>query len=356
MKTKRIVSMVLAVIMVIAMFPLSSFANGEDLLTLEELRQNNGAISVEAYNIGCGFVMEPGLYAKGEKSTGDITVEVLERKNIAYKGDTSYFSGFEFDDTAEPVYPAYLEPYSGEFDCMGDGNGYLEEFDYYWNAGWCYTIDDWWASHGADSSYPGSEVMDYNTGESVVLGDVIRWHFTVYGYGADCGFPSNVMVEYMGGNLFIQEDKSDLIFILAAINDYYGNLDTDDVYETALEIAADPLADAEAIEEQEKLLTKYIEDTFFNVSTKAEITMYDGEKVYFSFPETGVGVTVIFADYEGGSLNKVKESYVVTEKNTMSVDVPSDIQLSDGDKIMLWESVEACRSLCKAYVVTKGEF
>ena len=238
---KRILSILLAVIMVFTMIPLTAVASENTLMTLEQLREQNGAITVEAYNIGQGFLVEPSLYSKGVKSTGDITVDFLTSKNINYQGSTSYFSGFEFDDTVAPQYPSYLEPYLGELDTTGDGNGYLAEFDYSQYAGWCYTINDWWASLGADSSFPGQEITDYNTGEPVVLGDVIRWHFTVYGYGADCGFPSNVMAEYMGGNLFTQEDKSDLIFALAAINDYYGNLDTDDVYETALAVAADPL-------------------------------------------------------------------------------------------------------------------
>lgn len=203
-------------------------------------------------------------HSKGGKSTGDITVDFLTSKNINYQGSTSYFSGFEFDDTVAPQYPSYLEPYLGELDTTGDGNGYLAEFDYSQYAGWCYTINDWWASYGASDSYPGDQITDYNTGEPVALGDVIRWHFTVYGYGADCGFPSNVMAEYMGGNLFTQEDKSDLIFALAAINDYYGNLDTDDVYETALAVAADPLASANDIAAQEAALADYIEDTFLS--------------------------------------------------------------------------------------------
>ena len=261
---KRFLSILLAVVMVFTMIPLTVFANGNTLLTLEELRAEKGAITVEAYNIGHGFLVEPSLYAKDGKSTGDITVDFLTSKNINYQGSTSYFSGFEFDDTVEPQYPSYMEPYLGELDTTGDGNGYLAEFDYSQYAGWCYTINDWWASLGADSSFPGQEITDYNTGEPVVLGDVIRWHFTVYGYGADCGFPSNVMAEYMGGNLFTQEDKSDLIFALAAINDYYGNLDTDDVYETALAVAANPLASANDIADQEATLTSYIESTFFN--------------------------------------------------------------------------------------------
>ena len=260
---KRFLSILLAVVMVFTMIPLTAFANGNALLTLEELREEKGAITVEAYNIGHGFLVEPSLYTKEGKSTGDITVDFLTSKNINYQGSTSYFSGFEFDDTVAPQYPDYLEPYLGELNTEGDGNGYLAEFDYSQYAGWVYTINDWWASLGADSSVPGQEITDYNTGEPVVLGDIIRWHYTVYGYGADCGFPSNVMAEYMGGNLFTQEDKSDLIFILAAINDYYGNLATDNVYETALAVAADPLATADDITAQEAALTSYIENTFF---------------------------------------------------------------------------------------------
>ena len=261
---KRFLSILLAIVMVFTMIPLTAFATENTLMTLEELREQNGAISVEAYNIGQGFLVEPSLYAKEGKSVGDITVDFLESNGLTYNGSTSYFSGFEFDDTIAPEYPEYLEPYIGELSDSGDGDGMLSEFDYSQYAGWVFTINDWWASLGADSSFPGQEITDYNTGEPVALGDVIRWHYSVYGYGADCGFPSNVMAEYMGGNLFTQEDKSDLIFALAAIKDYYGNLDTDDVYETALAVAADPLASANDIAAQEAALADYIEDTFLS--------------------------------------------------------------------------------------------
>lgn len=263
---KRIFSILLAVVMVFTMIPLTAFATENPLLTLEQLREQNGAITVEAYNIGQGFLVEPTLFVKDGRSTGDITVDFLTNKGVSYSGSTSYFSGFEFDDTTAPQYPEYLEPYLSELENSGDGDGMLAEFDYSMYAGWCYTINDWWASYGAASSYPGQEITDYNTGKPVVLGDVIRWHFTVYGYGSDCGFPSNVMAEYMGGNLFTQEDKSDLIFALAAINDYYGNLDTDDAYESALAVAADPLATADDIATQEAKLKSYIENTFFTSS------------------------------------------------------------------------------------------
>ena len=268
--TIKMLTMLIVCAMVIGMFPVMAYANETNasesaLLTLEQLRAQNGAISIEAYNLGHGFLVEPSLYAKEGKSVGDITVNFLESNGLTYSGSTSYFSGMEFDDTLAPEYPEYLEPYLGELEESGDGDGMLAEFDYSMYAGWCFTINDWWASYGASDSYPGQEISDYNTGEPVVLGDVIRWHFTVYGYGADCGYPSNVMAEFMGGNLFTQEDKSDLIFALAAINDYYGNLDTDDVYETALAVAADPLASANEIAAQEATLADYIEQTFLTV-------------------------------------------------------------------------------------------
>lgn len=352
MKSK-ILSLFIFVQIIAAMLPMGVFADENTLLTLEELKEEYGAITVEAYNIGQGFLVEPSLYIKEGKSTGDITVDILTSKNIDYKGSTSYFSGLEFDDSIEAIYPDYLKDYTDYFDTTGDCNGYLEEFDYSQWAGWCYTINDWWASWGADSSYPGDMVTDYNTGEDVTLGDVIRWHFTIYGYGADCGFSSNVMAEYSGGNLFIQEDKSELIFILATINDYYGNLDTDDVYETALAVAADPLAASTEIANQETILKSYIENTFFAADVKNEITQCDGENVYFTFSDEGVGITVIFADYENGSLQNIKQIPVVTQKtdgkNIMSVPVSDEITLSAGDKIMLWTSFTTCMPLCEAY-------
>ena len=260
---QKVLAIVVAVSMMLCLLPVTALAAEEEKLTLEELRGKYGAVTVEAYNIGQGFLVEPSLYVKDGRSAGEITVDFLRSKHISYQGSTSYFGGFAFDDKIRAEYPDYLTPYLGELEAVGDGDGYLAEFDYSYYAGWVFTINDWWSSLGADTAYPGKEIKDYNTGEMVMLGDVIRWHYTVYGYGADCGFPGNVMAEYMGGNLFTQEDKTDLLFLLAAINDYYGNLSTDDVYEQALAVAADPLASAEDISAQEEALTSYIAETYF---------------------------------------------------------------------------------------------
>ena len=262
--TKKILSLILAFVLVLGLLPTSVFATETNLLTLEELRAQYGAITVEAYTLGQGFLLEPTLYAKEDgKSVGAITVDLLQSKGITYQGSESYFSGFEFDDTLAPEYPDYIDPSMFGCEESGDGDGYLSEFDYSTSSGWVFTINHWFSSYGADNTYPGTEINDYNSGEPVVLGDVIRWHFTVAGWGADCGIPGNAMAEMMGGNLITQEEKTDLVFSLAAINDYYGNLDADNVYETALAVAADPLASADDIAAQEATLAAYIEETFF---------------------------------------------------------------------------------------------
>lgn len=271
---KKIASMLLALVLVLGLLPATVFAtDSTNLMPLEELREVKGAFAVEAYNLGQGFLVEPSLYDKvSGKSVSEITGDILTSKNIEFRGDFSnegivtYFSGLKFDDSLEAQYPEYLQPLvdSGDIsETNEDPDGILSEFDYSFYSGWVYTINSWFASWGADQSFPGQEITDFNTGELVTLGDIIRWHFTVYGYGADCGIPGNAMAESMGGNLFEQAEKSELIFILAAINDYYGDLDTDEVYETALAVAADPLATAAAVAAQEAVLTAYIEDTFF---------------------------------------------------------------------------------------------
>lgn len=274
---KKTFCMILALVVVVGLLPASVFAaDTTALMTLEELRTVKGAFTVEAYNLGQGFLVEPSLYEKAEgKSTSQITGEILDSKDISFEGDinsdgiVTYFSGLEFDDSLEAQYPDYLLEYlnSGDISQTNDDpDGILSEFDYSGNSGWVYTINSWFASYGADQSFPGQEIKDYNTQEMVTLGDIIRWHFTVYGLGADCGISGNAMAETMGGNLFTQADKSELIFILAAINDYYGNLGTDEVYETALAVAAEPQSTAEEIADQEAILTAYITDTFFNES------------------------------------------------------------------------------------------
>ena len=63
MKSK-LICIILSAILTVANLALIAFADTDSLMTLEELREENGAITVEAYNIGQGFLVEPTLYRK----------------------------------------------------------------------------------------------------------------------------------------------------------------------------------------------------------------------------------------------------------------------------------------------------
>ena len=137
--TKKMLSLFLAFVMALNLLPATGFAaDSTNLMTLEELRAVKGAFTVEAYNLGQGFLVEPSLYEKEEgKCTAQITGEILTRKNIAFAGDISnegivtYFSGLEFDDSLDPQYPEYLLPLldAGEiWESNDDADGILSEF------------------------------------------------------------------------------------------------------------------------------------------------------------------------------------------------------------------------------------
>ncbi len=109
-------------------------------------------------------------------------------------------------------------------------------------------------------------------------------------------------------------------------------------------------------------------DTVFIIDTtiyaqwdivKPEIIKFNTEKVFFTFPKAGEKITVIFADYEGDSINNIKYVTATTEKtegeNTVAVVLPSGIKLWAGDKIMIWENFGTCMPLCEAYGVTGRE-
>jgi len=82
---------------------------------------------------------------------------------------------------------------------------------------------------------------------------------------------------------------------------------------------------------------------------------YDGTAVVFC-PKAG-DYTLIFADYEGNSLNNVvtvSQSFDSGE-NYVSKPKDSDIDMSVGDKLFLWTDTKSLVPLCGAYVISNSE-
>jgi hypothetical protein len=217
-KLKRVAAFLLAVIVLAGTIEMPSFAASTN--------QKRVIISFEGLTIGQGFYIEPKVYtykqindileANGYEtySDDDITVAAAtvaalldEGVDFGFTGDMSsfYLSKIQGWDKGYLKVPQVL------FDGMDkqgfdlndyledeSGDGYLGEFDYSFMAGWMITVND--------------EMLPVGTGQYLLsedhtsepefqdLGDdlVIRWQFTLYGYGTDLGYSS----EWSGPALF----------------------------------------------------------------------------------------------------------------------------------------------------------
>lgn len=111
--------------------------------------------------------------------------------------------------------------------------------------------------------------------------------------------------------------------------------------------------------------TKFIIDTTIYAQwdvVKPEITKFDSERVYFTFPKSDAAITVVFADYaswDDPTFVGVKYVTVTTEKtqgeNTISVAVPTGMTLWAGDRILMLENFSTVKPLCEMYRVTGSE-
>jgi len=147
-------------------------------------------ISVEKFTLGQGYIKEP---VKVPFYEGDSVAKLLNRLlgkgNYTHTGtidDTSgtVASGFYlasvkdgFDGSEETNIPKYIVDQIGnesDIDYSRGESGFLGEFDYTFMSGWMYCVNNWFPNYGAGVYEPQD-------------GDVIRWQFTVYGYGSDIG-------------------------------------------------------------------------------------------------------------------------------------------------------------------------
>jgi|GEM_PF-5537524 len=167
-------------------------------------------VDFEGYNLGQGFYIEPAVLEIPVGSTAAYATDMLlNQTNNVYEGG-SVSSGFFLDriqgfDTGEVELPGYLaeviEEYWDELD-PGSGNGSLGSNDYvYGMSGWMFTVNHAMPPVGASDHI----LQD---------GDVIRWQFSLWGFGTDLGLSSG----WSGLGLYAHEDKTTLFRALSEDN------------------------------------------------------------------------------------------------------------------------------------------
>lgn len=226
-KNTRIFALILTMVMLLTSIPmLASAADSSDFSVV---------VSMEGLTLGQGLYFEPkaysldeinsllsqegyGPYEQNNLTAGMATLAFLIDHNVEYTmtGDwesSAYISSIRGIDTGVVNIPGVITENGGPSNSDHDGNDddYLGEFDYSAMAGWMITVNNLMIPVGCSQfgfeDYSGTQ--DYQDYGNTY---VVRWHFTLYGYGADLGYDNGWG---MGGPYFEGANK-DLLYIAYA--------------------------------------------------------------------------------------------------------------------------------------------
>ncbi len=195
---KRLTASVLAAGMML-WTPFSAAAAGDPAEPAGEI-----VLSGEVFTLGQGYFYTPTMV---EFYEGESCADILKRAfadaglEIQYSGEDStfYLQSVKGADKKFVCLPGYMKDYLADNDVelADNADEWLGERDYTSMSGWMYTVNNEMANVGMGSYYPKS-------------GDVMRVHYTIYGYGADIGFG-------WGGSADEMADKDKITRLLAEI-------------------------------------------------------------------------------------------------------------------------------------------
>lgn len=219
-KMKKILSLIIALVLVLsALSTVTVFAEEEDISI---------TISVEGATIGQGFYVEPTVYTLSEindllaqKNYGPYTAETITAGMVTLAMFIDY--GIDYDITGNWENTVYISaikgidkgtinipPVIGEKggptndNNTGNDDTDLGEFDYSFMACWMITVDHHMIGVGC-GNYNAAQARA--EGSTFGDGSVIRWQFTLWGYGLDLGVDNGWG---MGGPYYTAANKCDI--------------------------------------------------------------------------------------------------------------------------------------------------
>ena len=201
---KRLLAAVLAVVMLASLSFVAFAAQGDD----DEFKV---VVSMEGLTLGQGLYYEPQAYTldeinallsqegygpldRSEVTAGLATLAFFIDHNIDYTmtgdwADTAYVSSVKDIDKGYLDIPSVITENGGPSNDENDGNNdeYLGEFDYNSMSGWMITVNDFMINVGCAGWYLENEDQKALCPSDLGNTYVVRWQFTLYGYGADLG-------------------------------------------------------------------------------------------------------------------------------------------------------------------------
>ena len=211
------------------------------------------AVSMDADTLGLGYLIKPTLvtvpkYTQASKVITDLIVaQNKDSSELLHTGkqdkgnngeqltapyydyltqgtveDSFYLAHVYYPQQTEAHVADYITAKTGQIDYDKYKNGhYLGEFDYYNMSGWMYSIAD---KTTGGQSFPGVGAAGWRMRD----GEVMRWQFTVYGYGADLNADNS-----MYGTASITGeigDKTQLTYKIAEMREQYKDASEDKTY------------------------------------------------------------------------------------------------------------------------------
>ena len=201
---KRLLAAVLAVVMLASLSFVAFAAQGDD----DEFKV---VVSMEGLTLGQGLYYEPQAYTldeinallsqegygpldRSEVTAGLATLAFFVDHNIDYTmtgnwTDTAYVSSIKNVDKGYLDIPSVITENGGPSNDENDGNNdeYLGEFDYDSMSGWMITVNDFMINVGCAGWYLENEEQKALCPSDLGNTYVVRWQFTLHGYGADLG-------------------------------------------------------------------------------------------------------------------------------------------------------------------------
>lgn len=230
------------------------------------------AVSMDANTLGLGYIIEPTLVTVDKGTPVSVVIAELLNERAKAMGittegrtdkpnmeaiETLYpwsssgtpTSGFYLAQVYLPDQSGYVVPdtimnyitSNGLNFSAEDANGkYLGETDYLNTSGWQYSVGN--KTNGA-AEFPGIG----SSGWSLSDGEVVRWQFTLVGYGADLGADNTA---WGTENIVTVGDKSALTWKVAELRSQYSDatLKTYEVYNAALTVLTNAETEQSAID------------------------------------------------------------------------------------------------------------
>lgn len=203
---QKFISILLSFTMIFALIPQLAFAETDNTSgdNTEATEMINVYVTMEKFTLGQGFKIEPVKVTVPKNTKASVVItDLLGKGNYQITGsieNSFYLASIKDDDTEIDIPEFILTAMNNEVDTRGD-NECLGEFDYYWMSGWMYCVN---------KVFPNVGAADYKLKDN----DVMRWQFTLYGYGADLGGAG----DWGTANIITPADKDNLVRAIADLN------------------------------------------------------------------------------------------------------------------------------------------